>query len=309
MTLTGNDEGGENMTLFERVIVPLDGSSLAERALVQARRILRRADAEVILVRAVEASSFGGEFYPVLETFEEEARRYLERVERSLSEQGARVRRVVRVGPAAETILSVADEEKAGLIVMATHGRGGIARWVMGSVAEKIVRASPVPVWVARSFDGRGAPLEGDGSVKTILVPLEGEGSLRILPVVVEVARLHGGAQALLLNVVPEGPGFGVPGPWLTRAYQELREQGIPAEPVLRQGDPASQILETCASRGADLIALCTHGRSGLSRWALGSVTEKVLRAATVPLLVLSTRSARAEGTGVAADRTGAGVA
>jgi nucleotide-binding universal stress UspA family protein len=296
------------MTLFERVLVPLDGSSLAERALDQVRRILRQADAEAILVRAVELPLAGAEVYPVVDSFEEEARRYLKRVERSLLEDGARVRSVVRLGPAAETILSVANEEKASLIVMTTHGRTGIARWVMGSVAEKILRASPVPVWVARSFDGRGAPEEGERAVKTILVPLEGDASLRILPFVVELARHFGGAQALLLNVLPEGAGLQRSIPWLTRAHQELREHGIPSEPILRQGDPASQILEACESRGADMIALCTHGRSGLSRWALGSVTEKVLRAAVVPLFVLSTRSARTEGTGTAADRACTGV-
>lgn len=287
------------MGLFERVLVPLDGSALAERALAQVRRILRRADAEAVLFRAVELPAIGGDLYPLLEPLQEEARRYLARLEQELSEQGARVRSVVRVGPAAETILSAADEEKATLLVMATHGRSGIARWVLGSVTEKVLRASPVPVWVSRSFDGRGLPAEGDKGVKTILVPLEGDISLRVLPAVVEVARLYDGPKVVLLNVLPEGGAYGVPVPFLTQAYQKLREQGISAEPMLRTGDPASQILEACESQKADLIALCTHGRSGPSRWALGSVTEKVLRGATVPLLVVSTRSARLpEGSG-----------
>lgn len=280
------------MSLFERILVPLDGSPLAEKALGQVRRILRRADAEAVLIRAVEPPAVAGDFYTLAESLEEEADRYLAGVERSLSDEGARVRRVVRRGPAAETLLSAADDERASLIVMTTHGRSGIARWILGSVTEKVLRASPVPVWVTRSFDDQGAPAEDSGPVRTVLVPIHEEASLAILPAIVDVARLHEGLEVRLVHVLPEGGSYSVPVPSLARAYHELRGHGIAVEPLLRKGDAASEILETAHSERADLIAMTTHGRSGPSRWALGSVTEKVLRGASIPLLVGNARCA-----------------
>src|SRR4029077_7065486 len=84
-----------------------------------------------------------------------------------------------------------------------------------------------------------------------------------------------------------EGPECAVPTHEMRQAFERLREAGVPAEPVLKQGDAALQILETARELGVDLIAMTTHGRSGVSRWVMGSVAEKVLRASNVPLLLV----------------------
>lgn len=268
--------------MLERLLVALDGSPRSEAALAAVRSILRRHPAEVTLLQAVEAPP-GSE--PVLAAHLNvligRAEDYLGEKARELEALGAQVRPVVRVGYAAEVLLQAAEKETSGLLVLATHGRSGFQRWALGSVAEKILHASPLPVLAVRT-----APDVAEPAFRRILVPLDGsEPSLAVIPSVAELARRFG-AHLLLLNVC-EGPACTVPVPEVTRAWKALREAGVSAEPLMRQGAPAPEILEAAREQSADLIAMATHGRSGLSRWALGSVAEKVLRASPVPTLLV----------------------
>ena len=198
------------------------------------------------------------------------------------------------MGFPAETILDVAENEKASLIALSTHGRTGLARWAMGSVAEKVIRSACAPVLVVRSFledpTGKTVPRAPDEiRFKKILVCIDhGDTSLEIIPSAIQLAGIFD-SQVLLLNVLESHLAHGPPIPHLTRAFERFREAGVKVDPNLRQGDPASQIIDACAELGADLIALTTHGRGGIKRWALGSVTERVLRSAAVPLLVVRT--------------------
>lgn len=252
--------------MFERVLVPLDGSPLAEEALNRVAALLRSGDSEILLVRAAAEG-------------EEDA--YLERQERKLTRQGFRVRRAVRSGPPAEVILELAEGLRATMIAMSTHGRSGISRWVFGSVAEKVLRASRIPLLLVRSFGAK--PL----AFRTLLVPIDaGDASLEVLPVVAGLARRYE-SRVLLVHVCGGPLSCSIPVPHVTRAHEMLRREGIQAEPVLRMGDPAEQILEACREGSADAIAMTTHGRIGASRWVLGSVAEKVVRAADVPTIVV----------------------
>lgn len=284
--------------MFERILVPLDGSELAEAVLVQVRRILFYKDAEILLVRAIPLTpSVESNEVELPHIMKAQAAKYLEDKAAAFAAQGARVRTVAREGNPAEVILDVATEEKASMIVMSTHGRSGIARWTLGSVAEKVLHASRVPVLAVRSFagTGEGAPRTGSTelSLKKILVPIDTTGvSDEIVTPALELAQLFG-SHILLLNVC-SGPECMVPVPYMTRAYEQFRAGGVPVEPLMKMGDPAQQILETCREQDADLIAMTTHARGGVARWMMGSVTEKVLRASAVPLLVV--RPARIQG-------------
>ena len=123
-------------------------------------------------------------------------------------------------------------------------------------------------------------------SLQRILVPIDStDASLEVVPPTLELAKLFG-SHVVLLNVC-EGPECSIPVVQITAAYEKFHEAGVSVEPLMKQGDPAGQILDTSAVQKADLIAMTTHGRSGISRWMLGSVTEKVLRAATVPILAV----------------------
>jgi nucleotide-binding universal stress UspA family protein len=211
------------------------------------------------------------------------------------------VRHIVRVGDPAETLLEIARDERVSLISMSTHGRTGIPRWVFGSMAEKMLRASPVPLLLVRSFrpDREGKPVSAAAESRParILVPIgAGESSQEVIPAAMELARAFG-AHLLVLNVCEGHPQCCVPVPELTRAHEKFREAGLTAEPLMRRGDPAEQILEACRQHSADLIAMSTHGRAGVRRWMLGSVAEKVLRHATVPMLVVRSAGSKREKT------------
>jgi nucleotide-binding universal stress UspA family protein len=279
--------------MFERILVPLDGSELAESVLHQVARLLRRKDAEVLLLRVVTLPpAVEGDVGTPLEALWSRATEYIQAMEQRLSAQGSRVRAKVVEGFAADQILEVAKNEHATMIAMSTHGRTGLARWVFGSVAEKVLRASPIPVLAVPSFTGSGGDAFPTGArelpFRKILVPIAAADlSLEIVPAVIEFAQLFE-SRIFALNVC-DGPECAVPVHQMRQAYEQLRAAAVAAEPVVKQGNAALQILETCRETGADLIAMTTHGHSGLSRWVLGSVAEKVLRAANVPLLVLRT--------------------
>lgn len=298
----------------DRILVPLDGSPRAEQILVQVARLLRREDAEVTLLRVVDVpySIARRETTGLLEEERAAATSYLAETVRALEKQGVRARSLPREGSPAEEILRAADDERSTLIAISSHGRGGAARWLLGSVAEKVMRAAPVPVLLTRSFQKgpQGVPLPsgaGELPFRRLLVPVDGgDAALHAVPAAAVFAKLFGAEIDVLRVEEPPLPAFGVrlpsvprppaaPGADATaeaeRAVGRFREYGIPAHALVAVGDPAAVILETADARKADLIAMATHGRSGVSRWALGSVTERVLRHATLPMLVTRART------------------
>lgn len=275
--------------MFERILVPLDGSPRAEAVLPQIARILKREDSEILLLGIPQPPSvaFGTELAPpLIVDYRGETRSYLARLEKRWAEEGARVRALVEEGSPAGTILETAERENVTLIAMATHGRSGLARWVFGSVTEKVLRASAVPVLVLRSFPEAGAAVSAPFG--RILVPIV-HFHLRILPYIKEFAALFG-SRVSLLHVVEPGED---PQVWaqaleeIKLVAQDFRSSGLLTESRQRFGDPAHEILEAARDERADLIAITTHKAHGEARWALGSVTEKVIRAAAVPLLIV----------------------
>lgn len=223
----------------------------------------------------------GGEVILFRAGTEPEAARYLDDLARGLAERGIRVRTRVSPGPAAEALLEAVESEKATLVALTTHGRSGLDRWAFGSVAEKVVRSAPVPVLVFRSF-GPAAPFEP----ARLLVAVDASGLSReaIAPAARLARRTKG--RLLLLHVQDEERAH-VPEPELRAVYDLARQEAVEARPLLRTGDPATKILEAAAEEKADLIVMTTHGRSGVGRWVLGSVAEKVLRQADRPVLII----------------------
>lgn len=300
--------------MVDRILVPLDGSDRAEEILSQVSRLLRREDAEVILSRVVDVPHSLARVDVGALRAEEHAKSetYLREVARRLSDQGCRVRTRVDEGPVAETLLRAADREEATLIAMSTHGRSGLARWYMGSVAEKLIRASELPVLLARSFGPEGKPAgKGEVPFRRILVPVDGSGcSLAVVPAVKRFAALFE-AEVLVIAVeepVPEEVSLalaGSPPPQAAAgvsrekaaeiaaaAAREFESEGLKIRWDTYHGDVASRILDASGLEKADLIAMATHGRTGMSRWRLGSITEKVLRASPLPMLVVRSSGA-----------------
>lgn len=264
-------------SLLSRVLVPLDGSPNAEIILPQLRRLLTRQESVLTLLQALS---------PLHETSEEEARRYLRTLTNRLTHEGLPSKDAVRHGSAAEAILEAAADEQATLIALATRGRSGVGRWVLGSVAEKVLQSSPTPVLLART-PARGG-LEAP-PIRSILVPIDGTPeALDVLNPVLDLAR-GVDARVLLLHVDQPTPYAGhwdSPDETVQKADHLLREACVPTTFEYRRGDSAEEILKSAAENGVDLIAMTTHGRSGPPLWVIGSVTAEVLRASPVPLLV-----------------------
>lgn len=279
--------------MFERILVPLDGSEVSEAILGQVCRLLRLKDSAVVLFQAVPIPVQPGlEYAPLMVDLKSDAENYITSLERQLRKEGVNVRGIVRVGGEATGILDAAKEEKATLIAMASHGRSGLSRFMLGSVAEKVIRASDVPVLVVRSFQdaavgARRTPVQ-EIPIRRILMPVDGsESSLAAIPHVRALAKAVG-ASVLVLGVVePSREGKGEGEPLIRMATKDLAAASIPVDPIVRVGDPASEILDACTRHDVDLLVMSTHGRSGPGRWVMGSVTEKVLRGAKVPMLVV----------------------
>jgi len=291
--------------MLDKILIPVDGSPRAEAVLRPIARLLRRRESHFVFLRVLESSLAypGVETLPVVESDRAEAKAYFRELMARLTVENARVSGLIREGYPADVILHVAKEEKATMIAMSTHGRTGPARWAWGSVADKVLRGSEVPVLLTRSYRSEGAgwipaPPE-EAPFSRLLVPTDGtEAAAAILPFATMIARDFG-AEVAGVHVVSDRAERVIghtrvprPSPDQARRVAEefvvrLADEGLKTRAFGAAGDPAEKILEAAAAYGADLIAMCTRGRSGLARLRLGSVTERVLRGASIPMLVV----------------------
>jgi nucleotide-binding universal stress UspA family protein len=274
--------------MIERIVVPLDGSLTAEAILPQVRRVLYRNDSEVILVRAVEPP-FVENAISMAETQLAAAREYVLGQQERLEQAGVRVSHVVRLGSPSGVLLDVVKERNATMVAMATHGNTGLKRFLLGSVAEAVIRKCPVPVLLIRPFWSYDLlpPVEtAKRPIRNLLLPVDGsDRSLESLPCVIEFAELFE-TRIVLLRVLEKEETEAEVLPQLQAIAKTIEKKGVVTMVVLEKGNPVEEILKTVRFREIDLIAMSTHGRTGASRAVAGSVTEEVLRQATVPMLV-----------------------
>jgi nucleotide-binding universal stress UspA family protein len=282
--------------MIERIVVPLDGSLMAEAILPQVRRVLYRNDSEVILARAVVPPPVENSMI-IAEAQLAAAREYMLGKVQGLEQAGVRVKFVVRIGSPIGVILDVVEEEKATMVAMATHGSTGIARFLMGSVAEGVMRKCPVPVLAVRPFwSYELVPLGGTEHrpIRNLILPVDGSDlANKAIPPVVEFADLFE-TRVVLLRVLETKKGKPAPADERAAAERQLKDlakilekTGVETFQLVDQGDPVEEILKAVRFHEIDLVVMTTHGRSGLSRAVTGSVTEQILRKATVPLLVI----------------------
>lgn len=310
--------------MFQKVVVMLDGSELAEQVLPHLEEVIRGHESDVHLLSVAPpptpAAVAMAEIYPAYvttdflageaeerERVQQELSRYLAGVAERLRSQAASVQTVVRSGHAAEEILRYAEETQANLIAMSTHGRSGLSRWVYGSVADKVLRGAECPVLLVRVHPSKPAePVVH----RHLLVPLDGSTLAEcVLPHVRKLVR-PGQTQVHLLSVLPAGldrtmtllttypPGLQLSTSARSQARAQievylrgvaapLRELGASVRLELREGNPADEILDYAEEMQADLIVMNTHGLSGVSRWVYGSVADRVLRGAACPVLLV----------------------
>lgn len=273
--------------MIERILAPLDGSVTAEGVLPHVRRLARATGSEIVLAQAVPVAGVdGGE--ALFRAGVQAATDYLSGIQERLQSAGFRTRCVVRAGGPAETVLGLAAELRADILAVATHGKTGAQRLVLGSVAETLLRSTPVPVLAVRPFWTYDLQPEGgveSQPIRTILLPVGSGGqSLCVMPHAVALAKLFH-ARVMILHA--RGASEDVADASVNEIAERFRHDGIESTTLVEPGNPVDTILEACRSRAVDLAIMSTHGRSGLSRLVLGSVTEEVLRQARVPLFVV----------------------
>lgn len=300
--------------MYKKILIPLDGSKLAENALPAARYFARALQVPLELLSVVDMAAAtrrgAADETAVTRDLADNANQrfvdYLEEVAKKFP--SGQVFRMVREGNAAETIIGAAAADRQTLIAMATHGRSGLDRWLLGSVTEKVLRNGNNPLLIVRAKEETSPPWEM-GALKRLLVPLDGsEVAERILPHVQHLAK-HLDLEMVLIGVYggPVAVNTGGEGFYDSTQLQALIAQ-LRAETVLylaakteelkwhgftnvsfvaREGLAPDEILTFSRTQPDTLIAMCTHGRSGVQRWILGSVTETVVRHSDAPVLVV----------------------
>jgi len=295
--------------MFQRILVPLDGSDLANQSLETAFTLADRGGGEIILLRIpvlARISALAVGELPLLEdamkTRRHQSENYLKYIKESYRDWDVPVRIRVTEGDVASVIVDTAESERIDLIVMSTHGRSGFSRWLLGSITEKVLRHAPCPVLALRA---QAIPSQ-------ILIPLDGSIIAgRSLRSALEVARLLE-AQVTLLRVVPSEEELAelneaglqaeeIAAPdrliqttrqdaqtYLQAAANEYDQPEMPAlQTAITIGTPAEGILEYVEANEIDLIVMTTHGHTGLRRWEYGSVTEKVMHGARCSMLII----------------------
>ncbi len=301
--------------MIRRIVVPLDGSRLGAHALASASAIARRAGAHVHLVRVYRppfsATHVRGVrmYDPALETSgKATCGAYLESVATQLRESSrVQCTCTVLAGDPAEQLANFVVASRADLVVMSSHGEGSPSVTWMGSVTDRLIRWSAAPLFVTR-VTGEGDAPAAVGDFSKILVPLDGsEVAERVLGPIGAFAALWD-SQLLLVRVelpLPPAPAGADPSEanaylepnaaihrnaasYLASVSRRLVEKGLHAETrLLLHPYPARVLLAHAEEYGARIVALATHGRGGLRKLILGSVADKLLRGASMPLLLV----------------------
>jgi len=310
------------MTTAQRIIVPLDGSPMAEQAIPYAAA-LAGAGGEVTFLHVVPAPEplrglFGGEIATA-----DDVKSMAEQTGGELMEETAgRWQQVlatqpgvlVLTGDPAEATLDAIESTGATMLALSSHGRGMAGRVAFGSVADRLARTSPVPALIVHPSDKEGEPAAQ--TIRRLIVPLDGsETANEALPVAEKIAAGTGASILLISAINPSS--IMVPSPigaayYPSELYEDIasdmgesakadlssaQEQlsGVVVESQVIEG-PVLAAVESVVEPG-DLVVMTSHGRSGFRRWLLGSVSEKLIRSGLVPV-VLVPSSARTAATG-----------
>ena len=311
--------------MYNRMLVLLDGSKLAEIVLTYARELAGRLSLNLDLLHVCSPEE--SELLPMrqayVEHMAEKLRSESEEIRQKAGEpatgKAIEARGKVVVGYPADEILHYAEGNSIDIILMATHGRSGRRQWGLGSVADKVLRASHRPVWLVPAgipqdviFDKRPRrimliPLDGSIQAESVLPHVEmlskqrGAATERILVRVCEPSLLTESEYGL----VPLKEYGQLPEKWedyveleqarnkascdeyLAGVVRRLSEVGLDSRAVTLRGNPSEELIKYIAQNPPQIIVMATHGRSGISRFTFGSVTERILFSSQVPIFVV----------------------
>ena len=294
--------------MYTRMLIPLDGSQVAEQVLPYARCLAKALKIPVELLEVIDledlrllANPERGRYIDTLLSEKMEAgKSYLEAIAQSF--QGTQVTCVVEKGKAEDVVIERAATDKDTLIVMATHGRSGIQRWVLGSVADKVLHGSTNHLFLIRANDQGKAV--GEAPLKKVIVPLDGSPLAEtVLPYVVDLAKkmrlevVLVRAYALPTSTADEYQTYtdeliglieAEARDYLAEKIKEAKGKGLEnVSSVVNVGYGAEEIITLARNTPDNFIAMSTHGRSGVKRFVLGSVTDRVVRHSGDPVLII----------------------
>ncbi|MGG7055733.1 universal stress protein [Nitrosomonas sp. ANs5] len=289
--------------MIRRVLIPLDDTELAERAIPHLLRFVTPAQSELLLMTALPSPILAGRSHdkPAAVSGGGE---WLQAVAQRLGRLGFRVNHQVLAGAPAETILSLAEEAQVDLIAMSTHGRSGLGLALLGSVADEVVRNARQPVFLAPPQ----AQAKPDSVPGVVLLPLDGTPLAETaIPAACQFAQLTGASVHMIrvvdpadcqdrrvdaqtavdLNDTEHSPIVRQAVAYLERIKLRLQLAGVESCFQVALGDPVNVIPRIVQAEQADLIVMSTHGRSGVARVVHGSVAGQIINHTTCPLLLM----------------------
>jgi nucleotide-binding universal stress UspA family protein len=292
------------MAVFRKILVATDYSVASGQALETAAALATRFGAELVVLHVVEESAYAYPF-PMPPGVRDAAQRRLDEAVAMLRGRMLRASGVLRDGIAADAICRAAAEASADLVVVGSQGRRGLPRMLLGSVAERVVRYSAIPVLTVHPSNHVAILGGGMDVFRNVLAPTDfSEAAERGVDLAVRIA-LDLDASLTLVHVYELPPGYGyyvfddVAQEAETAARRQLEEVLARVRPrlptvdgVVRRGPAWESIVEVASERRAELVVLSTHGRQGFARALVGSVTEKVVRMSAVPVLTVGATGA-----------------
>lgn len=299
--------------MYRMIMVPTDGSGFDREVIRVALRLAEHTNAKLRLVRVHCTGAFFGmassheAAIVAVKVLDQERDRILNELQDLAAEcrqtSDAEIEATLEDGPVPDALHAYAKKNKVDLIVMSSHGRGGLARLSLGSVTDMLIRRTTIPVLIVRPHPGY-VDSEAPHAFNRIIVALDGSSAAeQILPAVVALAKVEGSEVTLLRVVVPRTSSQKAVAnectPWwdkdvaaaeayLFRMAARLREDGLrTTTDVVISENVAQSIADYAARESADLVAIATHGRGGLSRALAGSVADAVTRTSHTSLLAL----------------------
>lgn len=325
--------------MYSRVLVPLDGSSVSAQAVPYARVLAQAGGMTMGLMRVVptigmlmSASAMrgyaeaGASNMLSYEEWQGRHNRLRDTVTRELGDfsgtvnvPGVQVDTVVREGEPADEIVHEAGQQAGTLIAMTTHGRSGLGRWMLGSVTDKVVRQATGPVLVIRAR--KQEEVQAEPRFQRIILPLDGSRLAEAaMPTAVSWAKALNAPITVVRSISLAAYGYGFSDytlpeysmgefasgvrddvkVYLDRVVDDLHRQGVSdVTSSAPDGNPAESLLREAEESPNSMIVMTTHGRTGIGRWVMGSVTDRVVRHASCPVMVLRSVREDAEKPGV----------
>ena len=297
--------------MFKMILVPFDGTDVSEGILPYVSQLAKKAGTPLVLHTVIDLHSMmvaetGAMYLDRIEAgIRDHALGQLNQIADRLREESIEARVEVTLGRPADEILRLASETGCDLIAMSTHGRNAIGRGILGSVTDKVVHSADVPVLTVSPETAQSCQAQDGVALERVILPLDGSPlAEQAIPYVVTLAQ-ELSLQVELVQVVPTGhPAYAYPEfitnlPDLTEdlergasenlgsVAQRLEGKGLTVQTHVLRGAAAPTLVEFVQQTPQSIITMTTRGRSGLTRWVLGSVTEALVRASGGPVLII----------------------